>query len=117
VSINILSITVLDLFLIQDTYLALWIYLPLKKSSFLVTGGFLDLLISLIILVFVVLQTSSVTCKFLDIEGASDGLKKTQTITAIFLMQKIRELITKTVPDYFLAPNRAIRRLQVCECW
>jgi len=34
--------------------------------------------------VFVVLETSSVTCKFSNVEAASDGLKKTQTVTVIF---------------------------------
>jgi hypothetical protein len=55
-----------------------------KKSPFLVIGAFLDLLICLIIPVIAGLQTSSVTCEFLDVEAASDSLKKTQTITVIF---------------------------------
>ena len=54
-----------------------------KKLTFLVTVGFLDLLISLTIPVFVVLETSSVTCKFSYVEAANDGLKKIQTITVI----------------------------------
>ena len=60
-----------------------------KKLTFLVTVGFLDLLISLTIPVFVVLETSSVTCKFSYVEAANDGLKKIQTITVILCTYKM----------------------------